>query len=61
MYNALAAVAAQKYLRSLPAWTEARSQSRTQGGVGPVAGASQSRGPDPSSLVFHGCFQTVIF
>ena len=35
LYNAMAAIAAQKKPRSHPAWTEARSQSRTQGGVGP--------------------------
>lgn len=34
-------------LRSHTAWTQARSQSRTNGGAGPVAGSpSQSRGPD---------------
>jgi hypothetical protein len=37
--------------RSLSAWTEERSQTRTHGGVGPVAGSgSQSRGPDSASL-----------
>ncbi|MEO6473607.1 reverse transcriptase domain-containing protein [Luteolibacter sp.] len=35
LYNAMAAIAARKNSRSHPAWTEARSQSRTQGGVGP--------------------------
>ena len=35
LYHAMAARAAQKKSRSHPAWTEARSQSRTQGGVGP--------------------------
>ena len=35
LYNAIAVVAAQKKTRSHAAWTEARSQSRAQGGVGP--------------------------
>lgn len=41
LYNALDALASLKIMRSHPAWTEERSQSRTQGGVIP--------GPDSAS------------
>jgi hypothetical protein len=35
LYNAPDAIASLKNSRSHPAWTEARSQSRAQGGLGP--------------------------